>query len=75
MKLKEIVIKIVFLLPFSVVFVLFPAIALVGISRLFELFSVMLEDCAEWLVLGFCRFLDWVLVVTGIEEKESVDEL
>ena len=73
MKLKEIIIRRVFLVPLlAALFV--PFLALLIISFLFAVLSEAFETCANWLNLGVWLFRDWVLDVTGIEEKESVDE-
>ena len=73
MKLKEIIIRRVFLCPLlAALFV--PFFALLSISFLFAILSEAFESCANWLNLGVWSFRDWVLVVTGIEEKESDDE-
>ena len=74
MKLKEIIVRRVFPVFLVVVF-LVPYIALLGISCFLAILSDTFESCANWLNLGVWRFRNWVLVVTGIEEKESVDEL
>ena len=74
MKLKEIIVRRVFLFPLlAALFV--PFLALLGLSCFFELLYNFFENCANWLNSGVWIFRDWVLVVTGIEERESVDEL
>ena len=74
MKLKEIIVALTILLPIHVVF-LVPFLAFFGLSRLFELFSDLSESCALWIDDVCWRLKYWVLVVTGIVEKESDDEL
>lgn len=74
MKLKEIIIVLTIILPIYIVF-LVPYLAFVCLSCLFEILSGLSEICAKWIDAVCWRLKFWVLVVTGIVEKESVDEL